>query len=385
MKQTSSGTRSAIRKNVAADLKSINVEASYQGQPTLEDYISSKISEHHSRLMANNCRADRDHCEEVAHKCEIRAEAQSGLESCKQSSNPYAMDEKARAETAGKKNLRSDDHCHKQQDSQDGQEDEHSFGDHGNVAIGGDDHVYDYPEEPTEKAQAGFGQNTEHEIDEHEPVSMTTTTRTQPHNFGQTQQTDSDTTRIHNQTLQLKSLEESSPKKIHQQETLQGLNRNSYLVSRYHHLKQCKPRISAQTIKFASDRIEPPQCLLDILDALFSLVHGLFTPLEDTYFNELHRDYANYRKYLRHGDELTSVLANLKSTLENEGLPTRNFVMADKALCRYKKTVKRIEPRSYVDPCNEIYKYVYYFLEYFNLMRVSFSDKETSARTSAQT
>ena len=271
-----------------------------------------------------------------------------------------------------------EDHEQVQADGNDaGQADDHSFGDHG-LGGAGDEGLYDYAEEQAQPEQADFSRKQGADAEHNEPRSLTTTVQSERARFGQTQVSES-VDRQHNQTLQLKSLEQSSPKKVNQKETIEGLNRNSYLVSRYHHLRQFKPRISAQTIKFAGERIEPPQCLLDILDALFSLVHGIFTPLEDGYFSDLNRKYACYKKYLKHSDELISVLASLKSTLEEEGLPTKNLLMADRALCRYKKSVKKIEPRSYVDPTNEIYKFVYFFLEYFNLMRVGFNDIETAA------
>lgn len=79
-----------------------------------------------------------------------------------------------------------------------------------------------------------------------------------------------------------------------------------------------------------------------------------------------------------------TLIADLKSILERDGLPERNLIMADKALIRYKKTVRKIEHRNYAEMINEIYRYVYYFLEYFNLMRVIYNLQETWHRASAQ-
>lgn len=176
--------------------------------------------------------------------------------------------------------------------------------------------------------------------------------------------------RRYNETLQLRALDDSSPKKLSQYENLQGTSKNSYLVTRYQALKQQQPRIRKDTLKFAYERIDPPLCLLDALDALFSLLVGVWDKLEPDYFNILNKKYQHYKAYLRNIEDLHFILKGLRNRLESDGLPSENILMADRALCRYKKSIKQLENRSYSEQTNEIYHFVYYFLEYFNLLRV---------------
>lgn len=98
-------------------------------------------------------------------------------------------------------------------------------------------------------------------------------------------------------------------------------------------------------------------------------MHGFYEPIEHDYFNVRERKYYQYKKYLQHPDELFELLKDLKRRTEVEGLHAENILMADRALMRYKKSIKHVEPRNYCDPLNEIHRYVYYFLEYFNLLR----------------
>lgn len=192
--------------------------------------------------------------------------------------------------------------------------------------------------------------------------------------------------RRHNETLQLKALDDSSPKKLSQYENLQGTSKNSYLVSRYQALKHQQPRIRKETLKFAYERIDPPLCLLDALDALFSLLVGVWDKLEPDYFSILNKKYQHYKAYLRNVEDLHFILKGLRNLLETEGLPVENILMADKALCRYKRSIKQLENRSYSEQTNEIYHFVYYFLEYFNLLRVPATHlrSSTSNRNSAR-
>ncbi len=216
----------------------------------------------------------------------------------------------------------------------------------------------------------------ESELSANKRQDLTSSTRTQ--NF----LTES-SIRRYNETLQLKALDDSSPKKLSQYENLQGTSKNSYLVTRYQALKQQQPRIRKETLKFAYERIDPPLCLLDALDALFSLLVGVWDRLEPDYFNILHKKYQHYKTYLRNIDDLHFILKSLRSRLESEGLPSENILMADKALCRYKKSIKQLENRSYSEQTNEIYHFVYYFLEYFNLLRVTSTHPETQLGTTA--
>lgn len=56
------------------------------------------------------------------------------------------------------------------------------------------------------------------------------------------------------------------------------------LINRYHTLRQQEVSIKRNTLKFAENRINPPKCLLDVLDALFSLLFGVYNKLDTNYF-----------------------------------------------------------------------------------------------------
>lgn len=67
-------------------------------------------------------------------------------------------------------------------------------------------------------------------------------------------------------------------------ETTLNINDDT-LINRYHTMKQQEPAIKINTLKFAGNRINPPRCLLDVLDSLFSLVFGIFNRIDDNYFS----------------------------------------------------------------------------------------------------
>lgn len=171
------------------------------------------------------------------------------------------------------------------------------------------------------------------------------------------------------ETFRLRALEDMSPAHVEAHETT-VTNSNSQLVNRYHAMKQHGAKIARQTLKFSATRINPPRCLLDVLDALFSLIYGVYGKVEQDYFNAKEKKYFEYKVYFQSLDELTEVLSHLKLYVETQGLPVRNVMAADKALCRYNKTVKRIEAKPYLDTTEEIAKFVLFFLEYYNVLRV---------------
>ena len=92
---TSSNVREAIRKNMASDLRSINVDATYREQQSLDDYISAKIGSHRARLMTSVNKRGEDHADEGEQICEDHEDEKvredQGLESVKQLNNPYAI------------------------------------------------------------------------------------------------------------------------------------------------------------------------------------------------------------------------------------------------------------------------------------------------------
>ena len=92
---TSSNVRDAIRKNMASDLRSINVDATYREQQSLDDYISAKIGSHRARLITSVNKRGEDHADDSEQICEDHADEKvredECLESVKLSNNPYAM------------------------------------------------------------------------------------------------------------------------------------------------------------------------------------------------------------------------------------------------------------------------------------------------------
>ena len=186
-----------------------------------------------------------------------------------------------------------------------------------------------------------------------------------------------------NETVRLRALEDMTPAQPGLGESVVSQS-NSFLINRYHTMKQNPPRVSRQTLKFAASRINPPRCLLDVLDALFSLVYGVYDKVDHGYFATKDRKYYEYKAFFHNIDELHDTLAHLKLFVETQGLPLRNITQADEALVRYKKTVKRIEARPYIDSTEELSAFVLYFLEYYNILRVRPSHPETEPRASEQ-
>ena len=172
-----------------------------------------------------------------------------------------------------------------------------------------------------------------------------------------------------NDTLRLRALDDMSQAKVELNESVVTQS-NSYLINRYHSMKQNPPRISRQTLKFAATRINPPRCLLDVLDALFSLIYGVYDKVDHGYFANKDRKYYEYKAYFQGLDDLFDILKHLKLYIETQGLPVRNVTQSDAALVRYKKTVKRIEAKPYIEGTEEISNFVLYFLEYYNILRV---------------
>lgn len=134
-RQLESRNRKAIQQNLASDLRSINVQARIEQQPSLDDYIASKIREHQIkslRARAQNGLYDEEQQpgERVeASKDEVRsplvAQDDELFANYGTSSNPHSMD--------GQFGYGQDEDAHHAQEAdeirQDSARDEHSFGD----------------------------------------------------------------------------------------------------------------------------------------------------------------------------------------------------------------------------------------------------------------
>ena len=143
------------------------------------------------------------------------------------------------------------------------------------------------------------------------------------------------------------------------------------ILNQYHQLKQADMSFDKNLLKFASSRLNPPRCLVDALDALFSLVYGVFDRTESHYFTIVEKKYFLFKSYLQYTDELYDVLSHLKIYMETQGLPQRNIAKADEALVRYFQTSKRPEARQLKDQTDKITDYVKQHIEYYHVLRVA--------------
>lgn len=64
------------------------------------------------------------------------------------------------------------------------------------------------------------------------------------------------------------------------------------------------------------------------------------------------------------------MISNFKLYLETQGIPARNIQEASTSLERYYRSVKLIETDNYIKNTNEIAKFIAYFIEYYNILKV---------------
>ena len=141
-------------------------------------------------------------------------------------------------------------------------------------------------------------------------------------------------------------------------------------LHQYHQLKTKEVILSKGLIKFALNRINPPRCLLDALEALFSLVYGLYQKMEPHFFNISEKKYFLFKSYLQYSEELLDITNHLKMYMETQGLPARNVQKADECLVRYKTTCKRAEAKEYRESTDQIVDFVRFHIEYYHILKV---------------
>lgn len=144
----------------------------------------------------------------------------------------------------------------------------------------------------------------------------------------------------------------------------------SLLLNQYHDLKSKEVHLTKGNIKFALNRINPPRCLLDALEALFSLLYGLYDRIEPHFFSITEKKYFLYKAYLQHSVNLLDVTNHLKYYMETQGLPARNVQKADECLVRYATTIKRAEARDYKAATDQIADFVRFHINYYHVLRV---------------
>lgn len=145
----------------------------------------------------------------------------------------------------------------------------------------------------------------------------------------------------------------------------------SLLLNQYHDMKSREVHLTKANVKFALSRINPPRCLLDALEALFSLLYGLYDRIEPHFFNISEKKYFLYKAYLQHSAKLLDVTSHLKYYIETQGIPARNVQKADECLVRYQTTIKRVEARDYKTSTDQIADFVRFHIQYYHVLRVS--------------
>jgi len=61
------------------------------------------------------------------------------------------------------------------------------------------------------------------------------------------------------------------------------------LLNRYHELRQSSPALDQKTLQFLTSRLNPPRCVVEVLDSLCCLLYGIFNPIEHNYFTIVRR------------------------------------------------------------------------------------------------
>ena len=148
-------------------------------------------------------------------------------------------------------------------------------------------------------------------------------------------------------------------------------------LAQYHNLKhEPTPRLTKDLLQFLSSRVNPPSCVLELLDAFISLVYGIFSRVEQHYFALGEKKYFIYKQYLSFADELLDTTAHLKIYMETQGVPERNINKAEAALARYRPLSTRPEARQYLPSLQVLEKFLTHHLQYYRLLRVAFVDHQ---------
>lgn len=144
----------------------------------------------------------------------------------------------------------------------------------------------------------------------------------------------------------------------------------SKALARYHVLRNRPVQFPKALVKWSLNRVNPPRCLLDALEGLFSLIYGLYQRIEPHFFNISEKKYFLYKSYLQHVDDLLDVTDHLRMYMETQGLPARNTQKADECLVRYKTTSKRVEAKEYKEQTDQIVEFVRFHIEYYQVLKV---------------
>lgn len=153
--------------------------------------------------------------------------------------------------------------------------------------------------------------------------------------------------------------------------TLTAPLRDDSALAQYHSLKhEPTPRLTKELLQFLASRVNPPSCVLELLDAFISLVYGVFNRVEQHYFALGEKKYFLYKQYLSFADELLDTTTHLKIYMETQGVPERNVNKAEAALARYRPLSSRTEARQYLPSLQALEKFLDHHLRYYRLLRV---------------
>ena len=145
-----------------------------------------------------------------------------------------------------------------------------------------------------------------------------------------------------------------------------NLSKNSYIQTKYNALMQTPARIRKETLKFAAERIDPPQVLLDALDAVFALLLGTFAPVDGTFFALDRKKYYHYKPLLKHTGNLHQALSAL---VQNPELARPNAALARKQLAKYHKSERQLSAeKQYAEHVRELTAFVEWVLSVVDVL-----------------
>lgn len=340
-------TEEIIRENASKDMKQLNYEVKFVKADPINDYINSKISNHAQRLRQSS-QQQRER-EVVPTFTPTRFE--DTFQEDRGTSEP-------RNEAINDDNL--------------------SFGDN-NEGQANEDAVQDSdPQREPSERNNDSGRKEEYRPRENgsnkrdEPLYTESAYRPEESYFERTTQERQDS---YNRQEYIENLRKTYTADVAEvvdrtpNKSVVNLN-ESYLINQYHEMKARDATLKKSLLKFASNRINPPKFLVDVLDAFFSLLFGVYSRIENHYFTIQEKKYFLFKAYLQNIDELGDVTNHLKMYIETQGLPIRNITKADEALVRYNSSCKRTRALDYKEVTDQLAAFVQFHVEYYHILRV---------------
>lgn len=145
-----------------------------------------------------------------------------------------------------------------------------------------------------------------------------------------------------------------------------SLSKNSYIQTKYNILLQNPAKIRKETLKFAAERIDPPQVLLDALDAVFALLLGIFAPVDGAFFALDRKKYYHYKPLLKNTASLHQALSSLQ---QNPEQARSNAGLARKQLAKYHKSERQLaSEKQYGEHVRELTAFVEWVLSVLELL-----------------